>query len=158
MNVQPDKRLGLAPHRTAEGASSRSGERGAALVVALVLLLVMTVLGVSGMNTATLELVMTGNSEAQQDAFQAAESGIDKAIAENEWSTTEAVQTSADFGDSSVEATTTNTDCTLYPDSAFSMGVGGVSAWHFEVVSVGTGPRGARATHTQGFYQAGNSC
>ena len=49
-------------------------QKGAALIVGLVLLLVLTVLGVSGINMASLELQMTGNTQAAQVAFQAAES------------------------------------------------------------------------------------
>ena len=55
-------------------------EKGAALVIALVLLLALTVLGISGMNMATLELTIAGNTQAQQLAFQAAETGIDIAL------------------------------------------------------------------------------
>ena len=39
------------------------------------LLLVLTLLAVSGMNTSTLELRMTGNQQFTQNAFQAAETG-----------------------------------------------------------------------------------
>lgn len=52
-------------------------EDGAILVIGLVLLLVMTVLGVSSMNTASLELSMAGNDQFFENAFQMAESGID---------------------------------------------------------------------------------
>ena len=45
------------------------------------LLLVLTVVGVSGMNTATMEITMAGNTQFQQDAFQLAEDGIDIALA-----------------------------------------------------------------------------
>lgn len=51
-------------------------ERGAALVVALVFLLVMTVLGVSSMSTTTLQERMAGNLRDQNLAFQAAEAGL----------------------------------------------------------------------------------
>ncbi|HEX7080017.1 MAG TPA: PilX N-terminal domain-containing pilus assembly protein [Gammaproteobacteria bacterium] len=139
---------------------AKSSQQGAALVVGLVLLLVMTVLGVSGMNTATLELVMAGNAEAQQDAFQAAETGIDAAIAERNWNTLGPVTVTRTITtDISAQATTTNTACTVYPDTAFSAGVtGGVGAYHFDAISVGEGPRGAQSTHTQSFYVAGPAC
>jgi hypothetical protein len=48
-------------------------QNGAALVVGLLLLMVLTLLAISGMNTASLELVMAGNTQYQQNAFQAAE-------------------------------------------------------------------------------------
>lgn len=52
-------------------------EQGAILVIGLVLLLVMTVLGISTMSTASLELNMAGNDQFMENAFQLAESGID---------------------------------------------------------------------------------
>ena len=50
-------------------------QRGAALVVGLVLLMVLTVLAISVMRTATLDLTMTGNAQFRENAFQLAESG-----------------------------------------------------------------------------------
>ena len=51
-------------------------ERGAALVVALVLLLLMTVLGVSAIRTTTLQERMAGNLRDSNLAFQSAEAGL----------------------------------------------------------------------------------
>lgn len=51
-------------------------QRGAALIIGLILLLILTVLGVSSMNTATMELAMAINSQQSQYAFQAAESAL----------------------------------------------------------------------------------
>jgi len=53
-----------------------STQRGAALAVSLIFLLVLTMLAVSGMSSATLELMMAGNEQYRQSAFQAAETGI----------------------------------------------------------------------------------
>jgi type IV pilus assembly protein PilX len=52
-------------------------QRGAALVVGLVLLMVLTVLAISVMRTATLELTMAGNAQFRENAFQLAESGVE---------------------------------------------------------------------------------
>lgn len=60
-------------------------QTGAALVVGLLLLLVLTVLAVSGVNTSSLNLMMAGNEQYSQDAFQAAETGIERALAANEF-------------------------------------------------------------------------
>jgi len=60
--------------------SLRARQTGATLIVGLVLLLMLTVLGVSGMNTATMEITMAGNTQYQEDAFQMAENGIDLAL------------------------------------------------------------------------------
>jgi hypothetical protein len=57
---------------------SRSADcqRGAALIVGLVLLMVLTVLAISAMRSATLDLTMASNSQYRENAFQLAESGI----------------------------------------------------------------------------------
>jgi type IV pilus assembly protein PilX len=146
----------------ASSCPSLARQRGAALVVGLVLMLALTVLGISGINTATLELTMAGNTESANDAFQAAETGIDIAIAQKNWSTTAPTvvpQTPLGDGTYTTRAVTNNTACTIVPDRAFSAGVtGGVMAWHFDVRSTGTGPRGASSTHNQSFYVAGPAC
>lgn len=61
---------------------NRSPDRqsGAALVVGLVLLMVLTVLAISVMRTATLDLTMTGNAQFRENAFQLAESGAQSVI------------------------------------------------------------------------------
>lgn len=53
---------------------------GAALIVGLVLLMVLTVLAISVMRTATLDLTMAGNAQFRENAFQLAESGIEAVI------------------------------------------------------------------------------
>jgi len=137
-----------------------AGQAGAALVVGLILMLVLTVLGISGMNTATLELTMAGNTEAHQDAFQAAETGIDIPIGTLSFTTlapTIVPVTPLGDGSYSTRSVTTCMTTTPVPDIAFSMGTstGTVQAFHFDIVAVGTGPRGAISTHNQSFYVAG---
>lgn len=51
-------------------------QRGAALVTALVLLTIMTVLALTSMNTNTLEEKMAANAQDMNRSFQAAESGL----------------------------------------------------------------------------------
>ena len=136
----------------------RSWQTGATLVVGLILLLVLTVVGVSGMNTATMEVTMAGNSQFQNDAFQMAEDGIDTVLARRSF-TTAGTTTLAPTGDVDYvrPAVTRFVTTTPVPDAAFSLGVstGSVQAFHFDIVSVGKGPRNASSTHTQSFYQAG---
>lgn len=59
---------------------TRNSQSGAALIVGLLLLLVLTLLAVSSVNTSSLELTMAGNSQMQENAFQAAETGIEQAM------------------------------------------------------------------------------
>lgn len=51
-------------------------QHGAVLIIALLLLLVMTLLGVSAMQTTTLEEKMAGNMRDRSVAFQAAETAL----------------------------------------------------------------------------------
>lgn len=60
--------------------SPQRGQRGAALVIGLVLLLILTVLGVSGLGTATTEVRLADNKKQREFAFQAAESAVNEAI------------------------------------------------------------------------------
>jgi len=55
-------------------------QQGAALIVGLVLMTVLTLLAVSTMRTSTLELAMAGNAQYHEQATQMAESGIRDAI------------------------------------------------------------------------------
>jgi type IV pilus assembly protein PilX len=136
--------------RLPRGAQPRR-ERGAALVVGLVLLLVLTILGVSGLSTAALEVAMAGNAQFQHDAFELAENAIDIVIAERLYAT-EGSRTLAWRGtpDADREAVTTFIGATPVYDRAFS--VSAVEALHFEVAAQGRGPRNAETTLTQGFY------
>ena len=72
---------------------SPARQRGAALVVGLLLLLVLTVLAISGMTTASLELQMAGNEQFQERAFQAADAGIERAIQAGVYDTNSTVGT-----------------------------------------------------------------
>ena len=51
-------------------------QRGAALITSLIILLVLTVLGVSAMSTSSLEELMAGNLRDQDLSFQAAEAAL----------------------------------------------------------------------------------
>lgn len=55
-------------------------QHGMALIMALVILLILTILGVTAMTTSSLEEKMSGNTQEQNRAFQAAESGINKVL------------------------------------------------------------------------------
>lgn len=65
------------PHHMPPGPAR---QQGAALIVGLIMLLVLTLLGVSNMNMTTLELKMAANSQNQNHCFQAAEAGIGRSL------------------------------------------------------------------------------
>ncbi len=139
---------------------------GAALVVGLVLLMVITVLAVSGMNTATTELAMARNDQNYENAFQAAETGLEQALSQGRFNTLAIVNLGMNVinNHDSVTATIDFEDSTLVPDRAFSLGVGsGIAAYHFlatatadsERVQGADTDRDASAIHSQAFYVVG---
>lgn len=140
-------------------------ERGAALVVGLILLVVVTVLAISGMNTATTELAMARNDQNYENAFQAAETGLEQALAQGRFDTLNVVQLPPNVvGNDTVNSEIRFEDSTLVPDRAFSLGVGsGIAAYHFNATAVAESrrdpnvvtDRDAAATHTQAFYVVG---
>lgn len=56
-------------------------DAGAALIVGLVLLMALTVLAISTMRSATMELTMAGNARYRESAFQLAEAGLNQVFA-----------------------------------------------------------------------------
>ena len=55
-------------------------ERGTALIMSLVILMILTILGITAMGTASLEEKMSGNTQEGTRAFEAAESGLNQAL------------------------------------------------------------------------------
>jgi type IV pilus assembly protein PilX len=138
---------------------------GAALVVGLILLVVITVLAISGMNTATTELAMARNNQNYENAFQAAETGLETALSQGTFNTLANTNLVTNINaHDSVTSVIIFEDSTLVPDRAFSLGVGsGVAAYHFNAIATaasrrdtgGTTDRDASAVHSQSFYIVG---
>ena len=137
-------------------ASIRSQQVGATLIITLVLLLALTVLGISTMSTATMEVAMAGNVQFQQDAFQLAEDAIEIAIATRNYATGEDRHVpwlgDPDYDRASVIS---YQGSSTVPDAAYSFGA--FEAFHFEVVATGKAPRNGTSVHTQGFYVVGQA-
>jgi type IV pilus assembly protein PilX len=143
----------------------RSKQQGAALVVGLMLLVVITVLAISGMNTATTELALARNDQAYENAFQAAETGLETALAQGQFVTSGNMALAPDINDNQKISTMIQfEDSTMVPDKAFSLGVGsGIAAYHFIATSQAefrrdpgnVTDRDSTATHTQAFYIVG---
>lgn len=55
-------------------------QRGTALIMSMVILMILTILGITAMGTASLEEKMSGNTQEATRAFQAAESGLNQAF------------------------------------------------------------------------------
>ncbi len=146
--------------------TNREHQQGAVLIVGLLLLIIITILAVSGMNTATTELALARNDQTRENAFQSAETGIESALSQSIFSTAgDIVVTPTVSTHETVIATVSYTnEATIVPDRAFSLGSGsGVAAYHFIVTSQAeynfspgdVTDRDASATHTQAFYVVG---
>lgn len=157
-------------------AGRRHDQGGAALAVGIILLLILTILAITGMSTATLELRMAGNRQFQERAFQAAEVGIERAMNSGLYSTsvpslcpgdgcksgttagnTVANELAGAKDDDSFTYTMrfdTDTGSTIVPGGGYSLGTG-LQAYHFVVESTGTSQRDAQSTNVQSFYIIG---
>ena len=146
--------------------TSRSRQSGAALVIGLLLLVVITTLAVSGMNTATTELAMARNDQNYEFAFQAAENGLEAALSQGQFDTLNDVDLGVSYLSShdEVRAQIRFEGSTLVPDRAFSLGVGsGIAAYHFQASAQAKSKRApgsdtdrdSTALHTQAFYVVG---
>ena len=132
-------------------------QKGAALVVALVLMMVMTILAISTMRTATLELLMAGNAQYKEKAFQLAETGLRDAANQINNGTlvpnpdpvwvAEITGSIDDSGDEYVVNLRYVDDGTPPGDSEDRI------AFFFEMTSTGrTVARNAKSVQTQGFF------
>jgi len=142
------------PQRKLQG---RKEQKGAALIVALILLLVITILAVSMMGTSRLQLVMAGNNQFSLLAFQAAQSAIESRLILAGF-TTGAPPANVTYPyngiGSSATAAVTYQAATEVPAGGYSIGAG-FQAYHFEIDVTATAPRGAASNQTQGVYIVG---
>ncbi len=140
----------------------RTQQQGAALIVGLVLLMVLTILAISTMRTATLGLLMAGNAQYKERAFQLAETGLRDAVNQinngvltldttEGWQSLGALTGSVDdSGDEYV------VDLRFIragdPPPGSSQG-GEITALYFEMTSTGrTVARNAKSVQSQGFW------
>jgi len=124
-------------------------QNGAALVVGLILLLILTVFAVSGMSTATLELVLAGNTQFKENAFQAAESAI-----EVEFSRGPSAPGADRDGNYTFEGVSAANSTTSFRVSTIAEGYSltGYAADHYIISATGTSGKNARAVNEQGFF------
>jgi hypothetical protein len=129
--------------------------------------MVLSLLGVAGLATATLELHMAGNAQRHERAFAAAEHAIEQAVTTAELDTSSSPSSPIKpgcGGGCAVPVTGDPFDYALYydaaagrapaPDGGHSLGAG-VEAHHFVIEATGASADGARAEHVQGFYVLG---
>lgn len=128
----------------------RQRQRGAALVVGLLLLVIITLLAIAGMNTASTELIMAGNEQFRNAAAQAAEAGIEREIVNirDVSPAGEPITRAAEFN-----ANTRSSTTITYRGEGGAQGMSSsYAAFHYDVTSVGTSSRNATDTQVQGAY------
>lgn len=156
-------------------------QSGAVLAIGLLLLAVLTVLAVTGMQAAAIELLMAGNEQHRQRAFEAAEAGIEQALGAASFGLDPAAAAALYDDPAAIEPAPIPGHGT--PIDGCSDGAGGPlehceyfvrfdqaagavllpgmdpdagqRAYHFVVDSIGVAGRGARSEHTQSFYVVG---
>lgn len=144
----------------------RNRQSGAALIIGLLLLVVITTLAVSGMNTATTELALARNNQNYEFAFQAAETGIEQALSQGRFDPDAVTDLGVNYLNShdQVHAVILPEGSTFVPDAAYSLGSGSnIGAWHFLATSQAASlrisgsatDRDSTALHTQAFYVVG---
>jgi len=137
-----------------------SRQRGAALVVGLLMLVVLTLLAISGMNTASTELVMASNEQYRQKAFQAASTGLEQAItvlANVPQSAAATVVAATDVPDTVTDEYTTSS---LYMGDDLNLpgfSSGKFVGFHYQIVSTGTSARNSNSQQIQGAYVIQNA-
>lgn len=135
-------------------------QQGAALVIGLILLVVLTILAVSGVFTSTMELRMVRNTQSQERSFQAAEVAVEDALA-NPVLSTSAVFNQATIAVPNVAGDTYSYRLAFVGQAPLGTGMTGYSigtsfmTYHFQVDATGNGPDSAVSNHTQSFYVVG---
>ncbi len=129
-------------------------QRGTALIMSLVILMILTILGITAMGTASLEEKMSGNTQEGTRAFEAAESGLNQAI-----NTAGAldlnITTTNNFTYSGMNArATVNSQFMQFSPPRRGSGYGNtVEAANFDQASTGSTNVGAKAVVHQGVAQ-----
>ena len=141
--------------------SMASRQRGAALVVSLILLTMLTLLAVSTMSTASLEVTMAGNDQFGENAFQLAETANEQFLQTVEANFSVCVN-EQNPGICDIPATAVNQpgfSGTFQTQSTFISDVGDcplssvseVIRFDFELQAVGQSADNALSQHTQGW-------
>lgn len=139
----------------------RDGQRGAVLIISLVLLMVLTILAISTMRTASLGLLMAGNTQYRQNAWQLAQTGIDAILHAGDPATGDDCDTAVPDAPVVIDALGGSyTTMVCYRGESMTPGnsITRVPTFNYEVhADSATEQRGARARLVQGFAVTGAS-
>jgi len=139
------------------GQNTRQG--GAVLIVSLLVLLVMTIIGVTAMQTTTFEEMMAGNMRDRNLAFQAAEAAMRDAetLIENSVSPSAFDGTGGLYGESDTDPDYDSASWDSTDSSAYSGTISGVAAqprYYAKQVGVIVGTGGPRNIGIYGSQQS----
>jgi len=137
----------------------RNRQKGAALIIALMLLVIVRVRAVSAVGTASPEMVMAGNEQFRQRAFQAAEIGVEKGIKQ----LAKIPQDNVAHTDASVTVTSQSQDSYVITsqyigedDDIPNYSAGKFVGLHYRIDSTGSSQRNSTSVHHQGAYVVGS--
>jgi Tfp pilus assembly protein PilX len=129
-------------------------QRGAALVIGLIMLLILTILAFTGVNTATTELAMASNEQFRRNAAEASSAGIEASIASlGLVGTTAGASATLPATDLADDDATTYTTVMRYIGDETNLTQNSADQFigvHYEIESTGTSARNARDVQTQG--------
>jgi Tfp pilus assembly protein PilX len=144
-------------------------QRGAALVIGLILLAIITLLAVVGMNMSNSELASATSEQLRLRAFQAAETGVERGLQNlgsvGTGSMTPIVDPAVAVEGSAVNPANgaaqdmyqTTRQYRDWTSMIKGMSATKFNAYHYTVISTGTSARNAIAVHTQGAFIMNNA-
>lgn len=138
-----------------------NSQKGAALITALVMLVILTMLGLSTLTTNTMNERMAANSQEVNRAFQAAESGLDLAYADvdsfniNNTSANPNTYTDSAFASYDADLTYSVAFRQSTPPKRGSGWDSNYALYHFDTDSSASTVSGASASIHAGSYQVG---
>lgn len=141
-------------YRSGELNSMRQKQEGVVLAVCMIFIVVLTVIGVSALERSELEERMSTNFQEQHRAFQVAETGIAQTLANlglfnTESSSTSSTGTIGSYGASSQQSIDF-IEKTQVQRTQAGWGVSTADFYHYNIASVGSANRGAKADLSRG--------
>ncbi|MDH3513269.1 MAG: PilX N-terminal domain-containing pilus assembly protein [Gammaproteobacteria bacterium] len=136
--------------------SAGASQRGTALIMSMVILMILTILGITAMGTASLEEKMSGNTQEATRAFQAAESGLSEAFNGAQFELTGVTTNNYTYDGGKSGSATVNTEWRQNTNprrSAKASSAVNFESANFNQQSTGTTPVGAKAVVNQGVAQ-----
>jgi type IV pilus assembly protein PilX len=139
-------------------SSTVQKQTGAALVVGLILLAVLSMMAISSMSTASLDLIMAGNEQYHTRAFTSAEAGIENAWVNGTFDTSAdsaVISGSTSTGTYDYQITRTNNG--LVENVAPFNSAGKFGAVYFRITSNGYSSRNSKNKAIQELFEVVNS-